>query len=258
MLKISFVGAGNVAHHLAIAFEKAGIAEVAEVYSKHLENAETLCSHLYVAEAKTDLDFSNSVSEIIFLAITDDVLPKVLDELIIKENTLIAHTSGSTPLSIFEPYPYQGGVFYPLQTFSKNREVEIDTVPFCIEATDKDTEKRLFRLAQKLSRKVVLMSSQERRILHIAAVFACNFVNHLLGISKSILDANALDYKLLKPLVKETIEKAFYTEPRLAQTGPAIRKDIKLIEKHLEFLQEDFDKQRIYQLLTESIMNFTE
>lgn len=254
-VNISFVGAGNVAWHLAQALEAAG-HKILEVYSRRPLAAEALCERLYEANVKRDLDFSHTQAEILLLAVADDALEEVIDRLILPDYLIVAHTSGAKSIALFEQYPYNYGVFYPLQTFSKGKAVAIEQVPFCIEAPDEIVRERLIVLARTLSRHVQLISSAQRRVLHVAAVFACNFANHLFTLSKDILDGESLSFDLLKPLIRETIEKALSIEPKLAQTGPAVRKDTQVITQHLDYLRHDPDKQRIYQILTESILNF--
>lgn len=255
-MKVAFVGAGNVAWHLAQAFENAHVS-VTEIYSRNISHAEALCKKLSGAVVKTDYNFSDSKADILVLAVSDDALPYISSQIHIPENTIVAHTSGSISMKIFENTFKNHGVFYPLQTFSKEKTLDITKVPFCIEGKNEFVTNILKTLASSISQSVYEVNSEQRKTLHVGAVFACNFVNHLLAISKDILTNKSLDFNILKPLIKETIEKALATEhPKDVQTGPAIRKDLKTIEKHLNYLDDDSKKQSIYQLLTESIMNF--
>ncbi len=263
--KISFVGAGNVAWHLAQALETAG-HHIREVFSQNINNAELLCTHLYEAKAKENLDFSESDAQILLIAVGDDALESVLSKLIVPNFMIVAHTSGTKPLAIFKENTTNTvsnyGVFYPLQTFSKQKLVDFSEIPFCIEANDALILDILQNIAKTLSKNVLPISSKERQILHVAAVFACNFVNHLLAVSKNILDTNDLEFKMLVPLIKETIHKALLESPENVQTGPAKRKDFKTIEKHLQFLSKENDTsnnfnnmhKEIYKMLTESIV----
>lgn len=262
--KISFVGAGNVAWHLAQALETAG-HPIREVFSHNIANAELLCDHLYEATPKENLDFSQSDAQILLIAVNDDALESVLKQLIVPNFMVLAHTSGTKPLAVFEDdlgeCPYNYGVFYPLQTFSKQKPIDFSEIPFCIEANDTLVLNILENIAKTLSKNVFPISSKERQTLHVAAVFACNFVNHLLAISKNILDAHQLDFKMLTPLIKETIYKALLQSPENVQTGPAKRKDVETIKKHLEFLSHEDDTnnmhKEIYKILTESIFKNT-
>ncbi len=263
--KISFVGAGNVAWHLAQALETAG-HHIREVFSQDISNAELLCGHLYDATAKENLDFSESDAQILFIAVADDALESILNRIIVPHFMIVAHTSGTESISIFEDNitecAYNYGVFYPLQTFSKQKPIDFSEIPFCIEANDALILDILQNIAKTLSKNVLPISSKERQILHVAAVFACNFVNHLLAISKNILDTHHLDFKMLVPLIKETVHKAVLESPENVQTGPAKRKDFKTIEKHLQFLSKENDTnnnsnnmhKEIYKMLTESIV----
>ncbi len=265
--KISFVGAGNVAWHLAQALERAGY-EIKEIFSQDKTNSELLCEHLYNATTKEDLDFSQSEAQILIISVADDALESVLKQLIVPNFTVVVHTSGTKSISVFKDNLGENvgkfsnyGVFYPLQTFSKQKQVDFSEIPFCIEANDALILDILQNIAKTLSKNIFSISSKERQILHVAAVFACNFVNHLLAISKNILDMHQLDFKMLAPLITETLHKALTQSPENVQTGPAKRKDFKVIEKHLQFLTQenhtnnvDNMHKEIYKILTESIV----
>lgn len=252
---ISFIGAGNVAWHLAPALENAG-HYVKEVLSATNISAKKLVGNLYDAQLKTDLDFSDSSSQIFVLALPDDAIKEVVQEIILPEQSLLIHTSGSISLEILA---YSGaaatGVFYPLQTFTKNRKVNFDNVPFLIESENKEALKILENLAKSLSKNVQLVSSDQRRKLHLAAVFACNFTNHLLGISEELMFEAKLEYSLLHPLIGETIEKALQHSPKTAQTGPASRGDLETLDQHMQMLNQKETLQEIYRLLSQNILD---
>jgi len=253
-MKVAFVGAGNVAWHLAQAFEKAGIV-VTEICSKNILNAQELSKQLSQTQAHTHLNFSESKADFLILAVSDDALIQIVKELILPSSMVVAHTSGSVSMSVFEGMESAYGVFYPLQTFSKHKNIQLEQVPFCVEASSEAALFQLKKLAQHISRKVYEVNSEQRKTLHIGAVFACNFVNHLLHISKNILEEKGLDFEILKPLIQETIQKALESpDPKHVQTGPAARKDLKTIQKHLDYLANDPSKQELYRLLTESIL----
>jgi predicted short-subunit dehydrogenase-like oxidoreductase (DUF2520 family) len=175
----------------------------------------------------------------------------------------LAHTSGSKSLEdlqklilIYHDLPIKCAVFYPLMTFSINKSLDLRNVPFCIEAIDDETEQILVDIAQEMSDTVYLLNSEERKVLHLAAVFACNFTNHLLALSKSIIDNENLEFDLLKPIISETFKKALKAEdPADVQTGPAIRNDKTIINRHLDYLKDDAQLLEIYEVLTESIQN---
>jgi predicted short-subunit dehydrogenase-like oxidoreductase (DUF2520 family) len=255
-MKISFIGAGNVAFHLAQALQDAG-NQIITVYSRKLQNATYLAEKLENVKAQDHLDFSTNEAELFIVALADNALPEVLPKLRLPQATILVHTSGSLPLVILENIQAIGinkGVFYPLQTFSKFKAMDFAEIPFCIEAEDLETEAILFDLAQSLSQKVSRVTSQQRRILHLAAVFACNFANHLWVIAQEILSKEKLSLDLLKPVIRETVEKALTTNPLDAQTGPARRKDTAVIETHLAMLEETVIRQEIYNLITQDII----
>lgn len=262
-MKISMIGAGNVAWHLSIGLEDHH-HQVCEVFSRQLSKAQALTSMLYQAEAKTDLDFSESEAEIFIMAVADDAIAEVCSMLVLPENAILVHTSGTKSLddlqaliSAYHDLPISCGVFYPLMTFSRQKKIQLKDVPFCIESDNEEAEQKLVKLAQSVSRTVYLVSSQERRVLHIAAVFACNFTNHLLALSKEITDAEDLEFNLLKPLIRETFQKALAAEhPADVQTGPAVRKDKSTINKHLVYLKDHKDMFEIYEVLSESIQKW--
>ena len=255
-MKITFVGSGNVAWHLSKALEEAGHS-VQEIYSRNIKNAKSLSSNLYNASPTNDLDFSESKSEIFFIAISDDAIETITSDLRIPEGAIVVHTSGSKPLDCLELLFEKTGVFYPLQTFSKSRKLYFEEIPICLESDDEVVLKALASIAQSISPKTCYLSSPQRKVLHLAAVFACNFTNHLLALSKEILDKENLDYGLMNALISETINKALEHNPKEMQTGPAIRKDVKILQEHLQALTEDPDKKQIYRMLSESILKMS-
>ncbi len=250
---ISLIGSGNVAWHLGQALEKAGY-KIGEVYSRNPQHAGRLAERLYDARITSSVDLSGSTSDLFILCVSDDAIAAVADGIILPdEDSILCHTSGTQPLSILGGRK-NAGVFYPLQTFSKSRRPDIGSVPFCIEASDPHTEAVLVEIAQSLSRTVYLVNSQERKVLHMGAVFACNFTNHLLAVAKELLDREELDFELLKPLIRETFAKALEAaDPAAVQTGPAVRGDYQSIRSHLEYLQEMPHREALYKLLTDSI-----
>ncbi|MFC5270505.1 Rossmann-like and DUF2520 domain-containing protein [Adhaeribacter terreus] len=251
--KIAMLGAGNVAWHLAPALEEAG-HEIICVYSRNLENAEALAQNLKTARATDFTDFTDFPADLYIIAVKDSVLPELLREAVFPAGSLVAHTSGTQPLSVFETNKnIQGAVFYPLQTFSKNTPVSFRNIPFCLETAHKNAMVLLQKTAESLSEKVYQVNSEDRKILHLAAVFACNFTNHLFGISAEILQQNQLHFEMLQPLVEQTVQKAFAQNPFSVQTGPAIRHDENTIQTQLQFLQNNPGYQQIYELLTRSI-----
>ncbi len=259
-MKISFIGSGNVAWHLSQAFEDKG-HHICEIYSRQLINAKALVSKLFDAQSFTKLDFGKSEAELFVLAVRDDAFSEVLDQLILPENSILVHTSGTKSLDLLlnwveqtEDESINVGIFYPLMTFTKNKKLNFSEVPICLEAPDKPTENILIKLGQEISDIVYLVDSNERKILHLAAVFSNNFVNHLLAITQDILVDNELEMKLLKPIIKETISKALLAEDIYdVQTGPARRGDQKTIKSHIELLKTNPQNEKIYRVLSESI-----
>lgn len=253
MQKISIIGAGNVAWHLAKVLHQKGF-EIVEIYSRNPQNAQTLAK-LVGAKVRENLNFCENPSDLLLIAISDNALAEVVKKLQVSSQTIVAHTSGSVEIEVFEGLSHHFAVFYPLQTFSKNRTVDFKQIPICLEAKEEKIYTFLEKIAQKISSNVSRINSEQRKILHIAAVFACNFVNHLLAISKNILDKEHISFDLLKPLIEETINKALASiHPKNVQTGPAVRGDNLIMQKHIDYLAKTHQEQEIYKILSENIM----
>lgn len=254
-IKVSFIGSGNLAWHLAPALDNAGFT-VKEVYSRNPRNAEALTGRLYQAEVKATLDFSTSDSSVFIIATSDDAIEEVATEIILPDDAFLLHTSGSQPLRVLEFAAIDNiGSFYPLQTFSKNKRVDFKTVPIFLESNNEGTEKTMMTLANAISNHVRKIGSEERKALHVAAVFASNFANHMLTLSKEILQKNSLSFDLLKPLINETIIKSLTIGPENAQTGPAMRSDLEILDNHLEFLKDDENLAEIYKVISQNIID---
>lgn len=249
-LKFCFIGAGNLATHLAMALHSK-VGEVVQVYSRSLSSAEALAQQI-------DADSTNSTSEIVtdaniyFVALKDAVLHEVLRKIDF-QNKLLVHCSGSLPLSVLDAYSENTGVLYPLQTFSKSREVDFSKIPVFIEANNKDNRNTLTLIAEKISGKVTVLDSAKRKSLHIAAVFACNFVNHFYTLAANYLADQEIPYEVLHPLIEETANKAIEMHPKQAQTGPAIRFDENIINDHLESLTDYAELKELYNSISRSI-----
>ena len=256
-INISILGAGKLSWHLAEAIADSGII-INEIYSRNLKSAKKLVEKILQGKATTDKDFTKSSSDIFILALPDDVIPVILDQFQFPKNALILHTSGMLPISIFKENITNNGVLYPLQTFSFDKAVNFKEIPICIEASNEESIKKAESLAKIVSDNVIKMASEKRKILHLAAVFACNFSNHLLVLSKEILNSENIQFILLKSLVTETINKAFEIGPENAQTGPAIRNDQKTMQAHMQSLENDIEKLELYKILTSNIINFNE
>ena len=252
---VSFIGSGNLAWHLAPALDNIGYV-VREVYSQNPNHAEALTERLYQAEVKATLDFSTSDSKVFIIAVSDDAISDIVREIILPEDAVLAHTSGSQPITELQFAATQNlGVFYPLQTFSKSKKVDFKDVPIFIESYTDEAEKTLMQMASSISKEVRKIGSEERKALHVAAVFASNFTNHMLTIAKEIMQQNSLDYEWLKPLITETINKTMYLGPENAQTGPAKRADLNILDSHLEFLQGQDSIAEIYKVVSQHIID---
>lgn len=260
-MEISFIGAGNVAWHLAPALENVG-HHINEVYSRQLQHARQLVSNLYDARTHSDFNFADSSSKLFVLAVPDDALETVCSRLVLPENARLVHTSGSRPLSdltrwmaVYSDVPIHTGVFYTLQTFTKEQPfMSFDDVPICIEATEKSIEDELVAIGQEISNIVYLITSDERKVLHVAAVFACNFINHLLTIAHDLTTGDGLEFDLLRPLIRETMRKGLAADnPADVQTGPARRNDLSTIDAHLSLLATQPRLAEIYEVITTDI-----
>lgn len=252
--KIVLIGAGNVATHLGKAFVDNGF-QILQVYSRTEDSAKQLAEKLQ-ADFTTDLERINREADLYVFSVKDAELTDVLENLP-ELNGLFVHTAGSVPMSVFADYHAHYGVIYPLQTFSKIKEVDFRMIPLFIEANSLEDESRLRVIASELSDSVTVLSSEKRKYLHLAAVFACNFVNHLYYQASQILESQDLSRDLLFPLILETADKVKTLHPLEAQTGPAVRYDTNVIEKHLQMLENAPEQQEIYRLLSDSIFEST-
>jgi predicted short-subunit dehydrogenase-like oxidoreductase (DUF2520 family) len=254
-MNVSFIGSGNVAWHLAPALDNIGYV-VKEIYSPNARHAEALTERLYQAEVRVSLDFSDSSSSVFIIAVSDDVIQEVAQEIVLPDDAYLIHTSGSQPLSILQyAATANTGVFYPLQTFTKSKKVDFKETPLFLEASNEQTEKAMMTLARAISNHVRITTSEERKALHVAAVFASNFTNHMLTLAQRVMASNNLDFDLLKPLIIETITKSLALGPVPSQTGPARRGDLEILDKHMHFLQQDQDLSEIYKLISQSIID---
>jgi len=252
--KVAIIGAGNVAWHLARAFENSGHF-ITEIYSRHLSSARELAKRLYDTNVTDSLDMSESPAEIFLIAVSDNATEHVSSLLKIPPYGIVAHTSGTQSLELLSRYHDNTGIFYPLQTFTKGISVGFKEVPICIEAVHKSTQEVLFTLGGSISDEVYSINSEDRKVIHIAAVFACNFGNHMLSIAQDILEEHDIDFGILQPLIVETVNKALTVGPAEAQTGPAKRGDDTILNEHLKFLKYEPAFKKIYKLLSEHLKN---
>ena len=248
-MKIVFIGAGNLATRLSLAMQRVGM-KIGQVYSHTEASARQLATRLGCPWTN-DLSALQEDGDLYVFSLKDTVLSDVISK-VKPNNGMWVHTAGSMPMSVFEGYAQRFGVLYPLQTFSKGRNVNFDVIPIFLEAnTDKNAD-YLKNIASALSENVRFMSSEKRRSLHLAAVFACNFTNHIYTLSYKLLENESIPADVLLPLIDETVSKIHSMPPAVAQTGPAIRYDENVINKHLAML-DDPDMQAIYRLLSQSI-----
>jgi predicted short-subunit dehydrogenase-like oxidoreductase (DUF2520 family) len=248
MIRVSIIGSGNLAQHLIVAFSKTTDIELVQVFARK----DAAVAHL-TSPYKIYTNFNDIIAADLFIiAITDDAITEV-SAAIPFSNELVVHTSGSVSIAAIDNKNRQG-VFYPLQTFSKSKEVDFKTIPICIETKNEKDFQILEKVAKSISNSVYKINSEQRKALHIAAVFVCNFVNHLYQIGNDICIENDLPFDILKPLIQETANKILTLSPNQAQTGPAKRKDIQTINAHLSFLSDENQKE-IYKMLTKSIID---
>lgn len=249
MIRVVILGAGNVASNLYPELKDQKNITIVQCYNrKGIALHPGLYSCNLVVTDIRDL----AKADLYILAVSDDAIEEMSAQ-IPKGNHLVVHTSGSVPMDTIADQ-HRKGVFYPLQTFSKNKNVDFNSVPFCIEAENPEDLKTLKQIASSLSEKVYEISSKQRNILHVAAVFVNNFTNYMFSAGNDICDKHQVPFEILHPLILETAQKATSINPDKAQTGPAIRKDNKTIKRHQDILS-DPTYIEIYQTLTKAIQS---
>lgn len=248
-MKVVFIGSGNLATHLSLAMKGAGI-EVVQVYSQTESHASLLANKLSCSYT-TEPELIVSNADIYIFSVKDSALLDLIHK-IPQNKGLWLHTAGSVPMGVFEGYNDRYGVLYPLQTFSKNRDIDFSIVPVFIESNSAGDEAYLLSFAGKLTRQVISLSSEKRKHLHLAAVWVCNFTNHMYLMASKILQEQSLSEAFLLPLIDETAAKVHQLSAREAQTGPAIRYDENIIEKHIELLS-DPNMKELYRLISRNI-----
>ena len=249
---VTLIGAGRVASALGVALSNAGCT-VSTVISRSGETARALAATLN-AEWGSDPSVNVS-SDLLVLAVNDSALEKLVSLINPQKETIVVHTAGSYPVEILDSLDgKRKGVFYPLQTFTKGRTIDFRNLPILVEASDSQTAAELEQLARIISTEVFNAGFEERRMIHLAAVFVCNFVNHLYSAGGEIAGRTTLPFTVLEPLMRETLAKAIEIGPAEAQTGPAARNDLNTIEKQLELLRSSPQLEKVYRVLTESII----
>lgn len=229
MISVLLVGKGKVAAHLFAAFSKLDKINVKQISSRNLKNIPN--------------------ADVTIIAVSDDAIADVSSKI---TNKFVVHTSGSFPLNELKNKTRKG-VFYMLQTFSKNKTINFSEIPFCLEAENENDYKLLENLAKLIGSNIYKINSNQRKSLHVAAVFVNNFTNHLFKIGEDICLENNVPFEVLYPLIMETSAKIKMLSPKNSQTGPAIRNDKETIKNHLNLL--DKEQKEIYKLLTKSIQN---
>ncbi len=248
MKNVVFIGSGNVATCIAQALIQKGF-KVDCVYSRNILNAQKL-THLVGGKATANIGEISIDADLYIIAITDDAIESISNQ--IKVNGLVVHTSGCTPLNVLSNNK-RFGVFYALQTFTKNTAINLMHVPFLIEANNNNDEVLLINLAKLLSENVQVATTPQRQNLHVAAVFANNFSNHMFAIAKLLLEEHHLSFDLLKPLILQTAKNSVELNPLQVQTGPAIRRDGLTLSTHIEVLHRNPEFRQIYEILSQSI-----
>jgi len=250
---VSLVGSGRVASALGNELNRAGCR--IEIIVSKSESKGCSLAERFNATWSDKLIFPDS-TEVVFVAVPDKNLKSVLGKIRCNTNTVVAHTAGSIGMDLFPETIVKKGVFYPLQTFSLNRRINFKNLPVFIEAADNESLKVLAGIAELLGSDIRYADTERRRMLHLAAVFVCNFTNHMLTTGQEIAVKAGYSLNDLKPLIEETILKAFEAGPEKSQTGPAVRNDKNTIRKHLDLLSFDPDLQRMYREISRSILKY--
>lgn len=250
MIKVVIIGSGNVAQHLIVAFQNfqslGTEIELVQVYSRQVGSV----SHLMDSENITNDLNTLAEADVYIIAVSDDLIAKISSKLPFK-NRLVVHTSGSVALNALDENNRKG-VFYPLQSFTKNKEIDFKTIPICLESENATDYQLLDKVAKTITEKVFAINSEQRKAIHVAAVFVNNFTNHLYQIAQEICQENQVPFEILKPLITETATKIMILSPEEAQTGPAKRNDTATIKAHEVFLSKE-NHLNIYKTLTQSI-----
>lgn len=271
-MKIVLIGAGNLATHLGKALHAAG-HDMVQVFSRTMQSAETLAS-LLDAEPLTDIAQVRDDADVYIFSVKDSALVQLVAQLCRHEadglgedgavkalrkakkgehERVFLHTAGSMPMSVFEGMAQHYGVLYPMQTFSKQREVDFSIIPCFVEANDEFAQKQIEGLAREISGRVYQLSSEDRKYLHLSAVFACNFANHCYAISQELLEEHGIPFDVMLPLINETAAKVHEMKPKDAQTGPAVRYDENVIGKQSKLLENHPHFKKVYDSMSKSI-----
>lgn len=250
-LPIYIIGSGNIAWNIIKAFSSVSLA-IKGIWSRNYEAVLEISNEFQIPFIEKNTIFG--LEGIFILAISDSAIESIAKQ--VNKNSVVIHTSGSTSIEILTKTHKHAGVFYPLQTFSKYKVIHFHEVPILIEYSNNHIKRLLEFWTEKLNSTCYYFNSNDRMKYHIAAIFTCNFVNHMIAQSEYWLEQNHLDFNILKPLITETIQKALTHGAFKSQTGPAIRNDQITIEKHLKALENNPNLKRLYTFVSESILNF--
>ena len=252
MMKVTLIGAGNLATQLGKSLKKTGVT-ISQVYSRTEESARTL-GELLEAEWLTDIKALRDEADVYIFSVKDSALSELITEVCKgRGDKLFLHTAGSMPMSCFEGKALHYGVFYPMQTFSKSKDVNFERIPVFIEGNSIETENVIRSLANKLSQRVIRLSSADRKYLHLAAVWACNFTNYCYTVASDILSEHGIPFDVMLPLINETTEKKQNISPKEVQTGPAVRGDKNVMSQQLDLMSDRADLQELYKMLSKGI-----
>lgn len=243
------IGSGNVAYHMAKAFSLKNIP-LAQLFGRNGEELKKISEELHVPYSTEHLEDA----DLYIICVSDNSVENV-SGIITKKDCLVAHTSGSLPKEILAG-EYRKSSFYPLQTFSKSKELDYKKIPFFIETENEEDKQILFDLASQISDNVMESSHEKRKYIHLTAVFACNFVNHLFARAKEVSDSQEIPFDYFLPLIDETVKKIHEIAPKEAQTGPAVRNDVRVLELHEQLLKDE--SLEIYKTMNHSIQKMYE
>lgn len=261
-MRTIIIGAGNLATHLGKALMAAG-HEVPQVYSRTMQSAQTLASVLG-AEPVTDIRLVRDDADLYVFSVKDSALEGLVAELFgswhtgVSGDKVFLHTAGSMPMDVFGGKAAHYGVLYPMQTFSRQREVDFGEIPCFVEGNDEYALERIESVARQISRKVYRLPGEDRKYLHLAAVFACNFVNHCYALGERVLGEHGIPFEVMLPLVDETARKVHEMRPVEAQTGPAVRYDANVLGRQAALLDGDPATRQLYEAMSQSIHRLSE
>ena len=251
-MNIVMLGAGNVATHFSKALQQKGY-NITQVYSKTTASAKAL-AELLSAPYTTEINNVNTAADIYIYALKDNALEEIIHKISIPD-AIHLHTAGSVNIDVFEGRARHFGVIYPMQTFSKSKEVNFENIALMVEANTEKTFDTLFGIAQQLSKRCYKIDSEQRKKIHLSAVFACNFTNYMYTIAEELIGETNAPFDILQPLIAETADKIKHLSPAKAQTGPAVRYDTVIIEEHLKMLENRPELQQLYKEISKLIHN---